>query len=223
MGCASPFSEDAEEGERRPSSEFGVSGARFEGTPSERFSCSIRELVRPGYNRPTYAPRVMRSSSVSPGRSASSDFERICPPNTIARCSLVSTLFLYTCSHISCPVVVGIRARTSQSTCGSCLRSSGRGVWVAVDVSTGIERGGRGCEGVHVPGVAGGVKAGLMMDGGGWCSCVRCDALFRIACLERSSSELASSKGSRCVGLGEHSGGRPGDACDGRFDMVRMK
>ena len=30
-----------------------------------------------------------------------------------------------------------------------------------------MERGGRGCEGVEVPGVAGGVKAGEMKDGGG--------------------------------------------------------
>ena len=34
-------------------------------------------------------------------------------------------------------------------------------------MSTGMERGGRGCEGVDMPGVAGGVKAGEMIEGGG--------------------------------------------------------
>jgi hypothetical protein len=75
-------------------------------------------------------------------------------------------------------VVVGIRARTSQSTNGSSGKSSGRGVSLRTEVSTGIERGGRGCEGVEFPGVAGGVKAGDMIEGGGlWCSpfaCVPC-------------------------------------------------
>lgn len=32
-------------------------------------------------------------------------------------------------------------------------------------MSTGIERGGRGCEGVDMPGVAGGVKAGDIIEG----------------------------------------------------------
>ena len=54
---------------------------------------SRRLEVRPGCNRPVYAPRIIRSSSVSPGRGASSDRERICGPNTMARCSLSSTLF----------------------------------------------------------------------------------------------------------------------------------
>ena len=82
----------------------------------------------------------------------------------------MSTLFLYTCSHISCPVVVGMRARTSHSTTGSFGNSSGRGVSLRIEVSTGIERGGRGCEGVEFPGVAGGVKAGDIIEGGGlWC------------------------------------------------------
>lgn len=94
---------------------------------------------------------------------------------------------------------------------------------MAADVSTGMERGGRGCEGVHVPGVAGGVNAGLMMDGGGRCSCVRCAALFRIAFFERSSSELASSKGSRWFGFGEYNGGRPGEACDGSSGMAKIQ
>jgi hypothetical protein len=144
---------------------------RFVGTPSALLSCSTRELIRPGYKRPTYAPLVIRSNSVSPGRSASSDLERIWFPKTIARCSLVSTLFLYTCNHISCPVVVGIRARTSHSTLGSCGSRSGRGVSVRTEVSTGMERGGRGCEGVAPPGVAGGVKAGDIIEGGGlWCA-----------------------------------------------------
>lgn len=62
-----------------------------------------------------------------------------------------------------------MRARTSHSTLGSCDSRSGRGVSVRREVSTGIERGGRGCEGVETPGVAGGVKAGEMIEGGGLC------------------------------------------------------
>lgn len=220
MDWASPFSEEAvEEGEGMPFVCSGMaSGMRLEGTPSERFICSTREEVRPGYRRPTYAPRVMRSSSVSPGRSASRERERILPPKTMARCSFVSTLFLYTCSHISWPVVVGIRARTSQATSGSFSNSSGRSVREAVEVSTGMERGGRGWEGVEVPGVAGGVKAGLIIDGRG--SCDAFDALFRIAFFPISSSELWSSNGSRRLGSGEYSGGSPGEACEGSEGMA---
>ena len=140
-------------------------GAALGSMPSDRLSCSIRELVRPGYRRPTYAPRVIRSSSVSPGLSASRLRERMWDPKTIARCSFVSTLFLYTCNHISCPVVVGILVRTSHSTTGSVGRRFGPRESVA-EVSTGMERGGRGREGVEKPGVAGGVKAGEIRDGG---------------------------------------------------------
>ena len=70
-----------------------------------------------------------------------------------------------------------MRARTSHSTTGSSSRSSGRGEFVDKDVSTGMERGGRrGCDGVVKPGVAGGVNAGEMMEGGG--SDLRCCAVL---------------------------------------------
>jgi hypothetical protein len=90
-----------------------------------------------------------------------------------------------------------------------------------VEVSTGIERGGRGFDGVDVPGVAGGVKAGLIIEGGGaWCEAFA--ALFRIALFPRSSSELWSSKGSLCwFGFGEYSGGSPGEACEGSAGIVK--
>jgi hypothetical protein len=87
-------------------------------------------------------------------------------------------------------------------------------------VSTGIERGGRGCEGVDVPGVAGGVNAGLIIDGGRSRCSVRCAALFSIACFPRSSSELESSNGSRRCGSGEYSGGKPGEAWAGSSGMA---
>jgi hypothetical protein len=201
------------------------SGFRFEGTPSERFIASIRELVRPGNSRPTYAPLVMRSSSVSPGRSASSDRERIWLPKTIARCSFVSMLLRYTCSHISCPVVVGMRARTSHSTMGSFSSSSGLGESVDKEVSTGMERGGaRGCDGVEKPGVAGGVNAGEMMEGGGGSDLRCCDALgprLSIVSSPTASSGVWRSK-AFCPGLcgcGVYSGGRPGDVCAGSSGM----
>jgi hypothetical protein len=117
-------------------------------------------------------------------------------------------------------VVVGIRARTSHSTSGSFGSKPGRGVLDATDVSTGIERGGRGCEGVEVPGVAGGVKAGLIIDAGGSRWCVALAALLRIACLSRSSSEFGSSNGSWRPGCGLYRGGKPGEACEGSADMA---
>ena len=61
-----------------------------------------------------------------------------------------------------------MRARTSHSTTGSFSSSSGLGESVDLEVSTGIERGGRrGCDGVVNPGVAGGVNAGEIIEGGG--------------------------------------------------------
>lgn len=127
---------------------------------------SRRLEILPGCSLPVYAPRIMRSISVSPGRGASNDFDRICEPNTIARCSLSSTLFWYRCKNISAPVTVGIRARTTQSTCGRAWSSFGGFCEL---VSTGMHRGSRREAGVAVPGVEGGVKAGLMMEfGGSW-------------------------------------------------------
>ena len=100
-------------------------------------------------------------------------------------------------------MVVGILARTSQSTSGSFWSNSARGVTASTDVSTGIERGGRGCEGVEVPGVAGGVNSGLIIDGGRWSWDVVLVTLFSIAFFPRSSSELWSSKGLLRFGFGE--------------------
>lgn len=225
---ASPFSDEVvEEGVARMSAGVVLdSGLRFDGMPSERLRASMRELVRPGKRRPTYAPRVMRSSSVSPGRSASRERERICAPKTMARCSLVSTLLRYTCSHISCPVVVGMRARTSHSTIGSFSSSSGLGESMDREVSTGIERGGRrGCDGVETPGVAGGVKAGDIIDGGG--SDPRCcDILGPGSCTMSSPTALSGVWKSKPLrlglcGCGVYSGGRPGDVWDGRSGMLR--
>ena len=59
---------------------------------------------------------------------------------------------------------MGILARTTQLTSGSDSRSLGAG---DVLVSTGMERGPFCDEGVSVPGVEGGVKAGLKSAGGG--------------------------------------------------------
>lgn len=50
-------------------------------------------VVRPGYNLPVYAPRIILSSSDSPGCTASRLLLRISVPNTIARCSLLSASF----------------------------------------------------------------------------------------------------------------------------------
>jgi hypothetical protein len=128
----------------------------------------------------------------------------------------VSTLLRYTCSHISWPVVVGMRARTSHATRGSSSSSSGRGESLVREVSTGMERGGRrGCDGVVKPGVAGGVNAGEIIEGGGlevrrWeaavlgglCAVPSCAAL----------SDVWKSKPCRLglCGCGVYSGGSPG-------------
>jgi hypothetical protein len=114
-----------------------------------------------------------------------------------------------------------MRARTSQSTTGSSGSNSGLGVLGAVDVSTAIERGGRACEGVRLPGVAGGVKAGLIMEGGGPCECAWFVALLCIACLS-SSAPVEKSKPSRLEGWGEWSGGNRRDACAGSSGIARM-
>lgn len=84
-----------------------------------------------------------------------------------------------------------MRARTSHSTIGSSSRSSGLGESVDKDVSTGMERGGRrGCDGVVKPGVAGGVNAGEMMEGGG--SDLRfCVALCPVLCVACSSTAFS--------------------------------
>ena len=89
-----------------------------------------------------------------------------------------------------------MRARTSHSTTGSFGNSSGRGVSLRIEVSTGIERGGRGCEGVEFPGVAGGVKAGDIIEGGGlWCS-----PLFATcACFSALGAEVWKSKPCRAA------------------------
>lgn len=57
-----------------------------------------------------------------------------------------------------------MRARTMQLISGRVERSRGAG---CVDASMGIERGSLWVEGVLVPGVEGGVKAGLSRVGGG--------------------------------------------------------
>jgi hypothetical protein len=88
-------------------------------------------------------------------------------------------------------------------------------------VSTGIERGGRGFEGVEVPGVAGGVKAGLIIDAGGAWLRVLFATLLCIACLPKSSSEFGSSKGSRRFGCGLYRGGKLEEACEGSSDMAK--
>lgn len=74
---------------------------------------------------------------------------------------------------------------------GNFSRSSGLGESVDKEVSTGTERGGRrGCDGVIKPGVAGGVKAGEMMEGGG--SDPRCcDALGLESCAVSSPTALS--------------------------------
>jgi hypothetical protein len=68
------------------------------------------------------------------------------------------------------PVVVGIRARTSHRTLGRLSTSRGAGS-NDNEVSTGTLFASRSSAGVLVPGVAGGVKAGLISAGGGssWC------------------------------------------------------
>jgi hypothetical protein len=64
------------------------------------------------------------------------------------------------------PFVVGMRARTSQRTIGRASTSVVfEDVLFDADVSTGTLRGARSRDGVTVPGVAGGVKAGDMSDG----------------------------------------------------------
>ncbi len=68
------------------------------------------------------------------------------------------------CKNISAPVVVGMRARTKHSTFGN-LSSSFGGLWE--EVSTGMDLGSFSERGVAVPGVEGGVKAGLMRVSGG--------------------------------------------------------
>lgn len=61
-------------------------------------------------------------------------------------------------------------------------------------MSTGVERGGRGCEGVEMPGVAGGVKAGEIREGGGL-GCVSCIAIsFRVLFRSGSCPECERSK-----------------------------
>lgn len=85
-----------------------------------------------------------------------------------------------------------------------------------MDESTGIERGGRGCDGVCVPGVAGGVKAGEMIEGAGsWWGLS--SPLLCMLWLFPSCSGCEKSKPSKREGCGECSGGNCGDACAGRL------
>lgn len=60
-----------------------------------------------------------------------------------------------------------MRARTSHDTFGSVSSSFGALELSCVAVSTGYDLGGRSIAGVPVPGVAGGVKAGLINEAGG--------------------------------------------------------
>ena len=62
-------------------------------------------------------------------------------------------------------MVVGIRARTTQLTSGSFSNRFGAG---SSEVSTGTDWASRSRAGVPVPGVAGGVKAGLRRGGWSW-------------------------------------------------------
>lgn len=98
-----------------------------------------------------------------------------------------------------------MRARTSHSTIGSFGNRSGRGVSVRNEVSTGMERGGRGCEGVATPGVAGGVKAGDMIEGGGWlrassASCAGVDVLRAGGWKSKPSLAALERWGEKCGG-----------------------
>lgn len=92
-------------------------------------------------------------------------------------------------------------------------------------MSTGMERGGRrGWEGVEEPGVAGGVKAGEMMEGGG--SEPRCcDARGPGLCAVSSPtalSEVWKSKPCRLglCGCGVYSGGSADDECEDGSGML---
>ena len=76
-----------EEGPKDSGAEVGPPEMQPEGPVSMRLE------VLPGCNLPVYAPRIIRSISVSPGRTASSDLDLICGPKTIAKCSLSSVLF----------------------------------------------------------------------------------------------------------------------------------
>jgi hypothetical protein len=77
---------------------------------------------------------------------------------------LRSSSFEYRYSHISVPVVVGMRARTSHRTLGNF--STNFGCVVGPEGAseekgkTGMDRGSFSCNGVAEPGVEGGVKAG---------------------------------------------------------------
>lgn len=78
------------------------------------------------------------------------------------------------------PVVVGMRARTTHCTAGKLSSRRGRAARLTALVSTGTDLAGRwSCDGslvgVWMPGVVGGVKAGLskLGGGGGDACCVR--------------------------------------------------
>lgn len=144
--------------------------------PCSAFNCSTRLVVRPGCSLPTYAPRIIRSFSVSLDRGASRLLLLMCGPKTMARCSLLSELFLYKYRYISVPVVVGILARTSHHTSGNFCISFGAGSDDEV-VSTGTLLAGLSPAGVPLPGVAGGVNAGLMSAGGGFSPSSRSSSL----------------------------------------------
>lgn len=78
---------------------------------------------------------------------------------------------------------MGIRARTSHHTFGNFCTSFGAAEGESREVSTSTDLASLSRAGVPVPGVAGGVKAGLIRLGGGswwswlswgesWCSCL---------------------------------------------------
>lgn len=99
---------------------------------------------------------------------------------------------------------------------GSCFRRSGLGESVRVEVSTGMDRGGRGCEGVAFPGVAGGVKAGEMIELG---SCWRAATRWSPGS-DGGADVVKNSLRPGLEGCGEYSGGRPGEAWEGRAGMT---
>lgn len=85
---------------------------------------------------------------------------------------------------------------------------------VRTEVSTGMERGGRGCEGVAPPGVAGGVKAGDIIEGGG----LRCASLFATRSgVSGSSCDVWKSKPFRPALE------RCGEKCGGKADMMERR
>jgi hypothetical protein len=111
------------------------------------FSSSSETVPR---NRPVYAPRLTRSSSVSPGWTLSRLCERIDSPKTKARCSFLSILFSYMCRKYSDPSGVGILARAVHHATGEAEDPVAAAVVAATVLAAEEER-------VESGGVAGGV------------------------------------------------------------------